>query len=496
MKNLANLLRKAELTPRERVVTLVHNDIHRDENGKSALSESEIYSLTQGWKPQNSREVNEYNKYLELSRIEQIMRFDSYGLSLRSENSLLRSIMLIDLPVDEKNMQSCVTYKHISKEDVIDFIVKNTYVEYGKLIHLITLNNISNDTKEDLVILDEYVYCDKKYLEDEVFLYERFKKSNTLTLEDKNLLIDRIFSCLYHDGLRKIRGGSEKDGFLTSHFFASLPAEAILNKWVEYSLINIEDNDTKHILDCLEEFSKNRGMTMTVVIKETLSKWIDEGLFISEYTPLFLSDGLKTWNGNTKNKHKDIFNEWYKELQKTKETIKQMTLNGDIKVEDFQMNLFNTSTVIKIITGYSLYTSNVENYFIAEYKKQIELLIPITYILLFIKKYSNPLENLVTLKSFLELSDLFSEIFEIGIGRRYERNLDSFNHELLVLNQTIGKQLDKVNEMIYAENKTFCLVEINEEKFLFKEENSTFIKPDSIIEDYKKHIRKCGVVVK
>jgi hypothetical protein len=173
-----------------------------------------------------------------------------------------------------------------------------------------------------------------------------------------------------------------------------------------------------------------------------------------------------------------------------------MTLNGDIKVEDFQMNLFNTSTVIKIITGYSLYTSNVENYFIAEYKKQIELLIPITYILLFIKKYSNPLENLVTLKSFLELSDLFSEIFEIGIGRRYERNLDSFNHELLVLNQTIGKQLDKVNEMIYAENKTFCLVEINEEKFLFKEENSTFIKPDSIIEDYKKHIRKCGIVVK
>lgn len=198
MKNLANLLRKAKLTPRERVVTLVHNDIHRDENGKSALSESEIYSLTQGWKPQNSREVNEYNKYLELSRIEQIMRFDSYGLSLRSENSLLRSIMLIDLPLDEKNVESRATYKHISKEDVIDFIVRNTYVEYDKLIHLITLNNISKETKEDLVILDEYVYCDKKYLEDEVFLYERFKKSNTMTLEDKNLLIDRIFSYLYH----------------------------------------------------------------------------------------------------------------------------------------------------------------------------------------------------------------------------------------------------------------------------------------------------------
>lgn len=496
MKNLANLLRKAELTPRERVVTLVHNDIHRDENGKSALSESEIYSLTQGWKPHNSREVNEYNKYLELSRIEQIMRFDSYGLSLRSENSLLRSIMLIDLPLDEKNMESRATYKHISKEDVVDFIVRNTYVEYDKLIHLITLNNISKETREDLVILDEYVYCDKKYLEDEVFLYERFKKSNTLTLEDKNLLIDRIFSCLYHDGIRKIRGGSEKDGFLTTHFFAELPMEAILNKWTEYLEVNINNKDSKNILDALEKCSKEQGKTMEVIIKETLSKWIDSGLFVSEYTPLFLSDGFKTWNGNTKKKHRDIFDEWYKEVQKTKEFVKQVTINGEIKIEDFQRNLFGTSTVIKVITGHDLYTSHVDNHFVTEYKKQIELLIPITYTLLFIKKYSNPLGNLVTLKSFLELSDFFSEIFEIDIGRRYERNLDSFNHELLVLNQTIGKQLDKVNEMIYAENKTFCLVEINEEKFLFKEENSTFIKPDSIIEDYKKHIRKCGIVVK
>ena len=306
MKNLANLLRKAELTPRERVVTLVHNDIHRDENGKSALSESEIYSLTQGWKPQNSREVNEYNKYLELSRIEQIMRFDSYGLSLRSENSLLRSIMLIDLPLDEKNVQSRASYKHISKEDVIDFIVRNTYVEYDKLIHLITLNNISKETKEDLVILDEYVYYDKKYLEDEAFLYERFKKSNTITLEDKNLLIDRIFSCLYHDGLRKIRGGSEKDGFLTAHFFAELPMEAILNKWAEYSEVNINNKDSKNILDTLERYSKEQGKTIEVIIKETLSKWIDNGLFVSEYTPLFLSDGFKTWNGNTKKKHRNI----------------------------------------------------------------------------------------------------------------------------------------------------------------------------------------------
>ena len=64
MKNLANLLRKADISPRERIITLVSNDMYRDKNGKNILSESEIYSLTQGWKPKNTHEVNEYNKYL------------------------------------------------------------------------------------------------------------------------------------------------------------------------------------------------------------------------------------------------------------------------------------------------------------------------------------------------------------------------------------------------------------------------------------------------
>lgn len=498
MKNLANLLRKSDISPRERVITIVSNDMYRDRNGKNILSESEIYSLTQGWKPKNTHEVNEYNKYLELSRIEQTMRLDSYSLGLRSENSLLRSIMLIEHSSYEVNKQSesIATSKYVSKEDIVDFIVKNTYVEYDKLIHLITLNNISKETKEDLIILDEYVDCDKKYLEDEVFLYERFKKSKTLSFEDKNFLIDRIFSCIYHEGLQKIRGGSEKDGFLTAHFFAELPVEAILNKWVEYSLINIPDKDSNNILDYLEKYSNEKGKTMEIIIKETLSKWIDDGLFILEYTPLFLSDGFETWNGNTKKKHKDIFDEWYKEIQKTKDFINQNILNGSIKSESIDRNFYNTSSITKVITGQSMYTCLLDENFVIEYKKQIEILIPITYTFLLIKKYCNPLENLVTLKSFLELSDLFSEIFEIDMRNKYEKNLDSFKYELLVLNQTIGKQLEKVNESIHSENKLFSILEINEDEFFFKEENSSLIKPDTIIDDYKKHINKAGFLVK
>ena len=91
MKNLANILRKADITPRERILTLVRNYIEKDKNGKGILSESEIYSLTQGWKPKNSHEVNEYNKYLNLSKLETSMRLDAQMFACRSENILLRS---------------------------------------------------------------------------------------------------------------------------------------------------------------------------------------------------------------------------------------------------------------------------------------------------------------------------------------------------------------------------------------------------------------------
>jgi hypothetical protein len=116
MKNLANILRRADITPQERVVTLVQNDVYREEHGKSILSESEIYSLTQGWKPKNSYEVNAYNKYLDLSRIERSMRMDSHLLSLRSENSLLRGGMLVDSLFDEEFQKKNIFDKHIQEK--------------------------------------------------------------------------------------------------------------------------------------------------------------------------------------------------------------------------------------------------------------------------------------------------------------------------------------------------------------------------------------------
>ena len=492
MKNLANLLRKADISPRERVVTLVQNRVHKEKEGKGILSDSEIHALTDGWKPKSTQEAREYNKYLELSKLEVSMRIDAQMFACRSENMLLRSHALLGsvkyAHVNANGDHDIILDKYIPREEAIDFVVKNTYFDYTTLIHTITFNNLLKDIQDDLIMLDEHVVHDKKYLEDEVFLYELFKSSKTLSAHDKNTLIDHIYSCMYHDSFRKMKNGSEKDGFLLLHFFAELPMEAVLKKWAEYANIDITEKNNDYMLEKLEEYAKGKSKTMEMVVRETLSRWIGDGLFVSEYVPIFFSDNHNTWNGDTKLVHKEIFARWYEELQRTKIFVDKMVLDGDLVIEQFNKDIFGISERIQIITGESLYRSKSDIDFVTEYKEQVNILLPIAGMHLFIKKYNKPLGNFKTLKSFQELSKTFSDLFEIDMSDKYADFLSSFEQEIKLINHSIVMTLDNVSSFIYAKMNKKYPIDIIESNFTFDTEESLEKAPDDIIEIYKKEI--------
>lgn len=491
MKNLANLLRKADITPRERMITLVQNSVYKEKDGKSILSESEIYSLTDGWKPKNSQEVREYNKYLELSKLEASMRLDAQMFACRSENLLLRSHILIE-GIKNKigKTHDTILDKYVSKEDALSFVIQNTYLDYSTLVHTLTFNNLPKDIQDDLIMLDEYVAHDKKYMEDEIFLYELFRGSKILSTRDKNILIDRIYSCMYHDGFRKIKNGTEKDGFLPLHFFAELPMDAVLKKWAEYTQTNIEGKDNESMLDILEEYAKSKDKTMEMVVKEILSRWIDEGLFVSEYTPVFFSDRHNTWNGDTKFIHKEIFAKWYEELQKTKMFIEKLLSDGDLVLEQFDKEIFGVSEKIQIITGESLYKNKAKIDFATEYKEQVNILLPIAGMNLFMKKYNKPLDNLETLKGFRELSKTFSDLFEIDMSDKYADFVSSFEQEIKLINHSIVLAINNVSSFMYTKMNKKYPIEIIENNFTFDIENKLENKADGIIKSYREILEK------
>jgi hypothetical protein len=490
MKNLANILRRADITPRERILTLVRNDVEKDKNGKGILSESEIYSLAQGWTPKTSQEAREYNKYLELSKIESSMRLDAQMFACRSENLILRSHILLEgIKSKVEKTHDAILDKYVSKKDALNFVLQNTYLDYSTLVHTITFKNLPKDIQDDLIMLDEYVTHDKKYMEDEVFLYEIFKNSKALSMQNKNILIDRIYSCVYHEGFRKIKGGTEKDGFLLLHFFAELPMEAILKKWAEYVNIDLDEKDSEMALNQLEKYAKDRGKTMETLVKETLSRWIDYGLFVSEYTPVFFSKNHNTWNGDTKLVHKEIFSKWYEELHKTKALVDKMIADGYLTSEQFDKDIFDVTEKIQIITGESLYNCKVDIDFVKEYKEQINILLPLAGMHLFIEKYNKPLENLGTLKGFSELSKTFSDLFEVDMSEKYSDFVKSFEQEIKLINHSISMALDKVSSFLYTRNNKY-LIDVKENNFTFIIKDDSEISTDKIIESYKEALQK------
>jgi hypothetical protein len=168
--------------------------------------------------------------------------------------------------------------------------------------------------------------------------------------------------------------------------------ETVLMKWAEYAYINVNEKDKDYVLDRLEEYAKGKNQTMEMVIKETLSRWIDNGLFTKEYIPIFFSDDHNTWNGNTKLTHREIFTLWYEELQKTKILIDKLVSEGDLITEDFDKDLFGVTERIRIVTGESLHRSKVDIDFVKEFKEQVTIVLPLAGMYLFIEKY-NKLEG-------------------------------------------------------------------------------------------------------
>ena len=99
-------------------------------------------------------------------------------------------------------------------QNLLILSIKNCYT-YS---HLITYQKKHKKT----YFSDDTVASDSKYLKTRSFLYERFKDSNKLSKEEKDLIVSRIYSCMYYDGAKKIRNTmAEKGGFLLHHFLRS-----------------------------------------------------------------------------------------------------------------------------------------------------------------------------------------------------------------------------------------------------------------------------------
>ena len=97
-----------------------------------------------------------------------------------------------------------------------------------------------------------------------------------------------------------------------------------------------------------------------------------------------------TWNGETKVSHKQLFTLWYDELQKSKKYLQDLLDQGSLVLATIT-NEYNKK--VKIITGKSMYRYKSDIQFINEYQEQINLLVPLSNIFLFIQQKVSPIDG-------------------------------------------------------------------------------------------------------
>jgi hypothetical protein len=498
MKNLSNILRRSSITPLERVTVLVHNDIHREKTGKDALSDSDLFVLTKAWNP-GALEVKEYNRYINVVRLESSMEMDARMFLHMSEIALLRNQRVLEGALhNSRRFQGFGDQeftKDIPKKEATQLLTQSTYLEYQKILHIFTFNNLPKEIQDDLLLLDSEVTHNKEYLEEQVFLYERFKNGDVLSKQDKDLIISRIYSCMYYEGVKRIRKSTqEKEGYLLHHFFAELPTKDVFVKLADDAHLTYskEDGDSEeNLLSAVEEYAKSKNMSIESLVKEMLSRWLDEGLFVNEHSPLFMSECFDTWNGNTKKNHVELFMAWYTELQKSKHYFQNLFDTGKLEKQELERSFLGMPRTIEIVTGSSLYACTENINLVREYKEQIEMLLPLANMFLFVKKYAYPVKRYKTLNEFKNMAQKLSVMFDIDMTEKYDVLVEAYKEEVVMINHSLSGLVDMAVGHLYTEKSLCYILDIAEGSFAFDLETDDNVA--EIAEKYSEEFKKLGV---
>lgn len=396
MKNLTNALQKGNLTPKERVILLVHNAVKEEREGKGILTEADKHAVSDGWQPTNNEQVREYNRYMKAWRTVGFAELDAQTTFLETqsfynqEKQATSHLLLYPffrnakqwferldtiLPVDVKTALEIIEkQKQVKLKDGIDF-------DYA--VYQLAQELADKQTQEDLKTLYQEVAYEHSYLDQEEALYSLLNGKETLTKADKEKLAEWIVKAGYNSFAKE---------WQLWHYYASIPLKEIGKRWIDKRGITLQeptDEREKNALERarkrveevreekislqealreytaenltnhLEDYAKAHNTTVESELKAIVMEWIDEGL-LTDYEPIYKSTSTQTHNGDTKQPHNEIFKKWLEAKAEAKETLEGLVKEGKLKQDGDRL------------TGESLYSFTGDYAFIKHFKERVD----------------------------------------------------------------------------------------------------------------------------
>lgn len=410
-KNISNLLQKGNLTPKERYIILIQNDLEKAKEDKGFLTEADIQGL-QNWQAKTTAEAKEWNRYNEGWKLSGRAGIEAEFVYAETKAEHFRkSIIATELgiyPFYREHLNALKALKQIKVVDIKEAVeitnkqrdqkLKNG-ISFDYAVYQLAYENLRDDYKQDLKTLYSEAEYDTEYLDNEEIIANLFNGKDELTKEAKEKLAELIAERSYNKFAKE---------YQLYHYFAGIPIMEIAKRWAKEKGIKPSTQDyewlekikeglkkkglTKEVLDkvkteqnltgdfadeewlltekikeILEQYARDNQTTPKEIIRATCLKWLDEGLLTKDYTPIFNSKQKNTFSGDTKHQHDELFKEWLKSKNKAIETLKTLADKGDLEITTDKTGQDKT-----IITGESLYNLKGDFKFVKDFKERAD----------------------------------------------------------------------------------------------------------------------------
>jgi len=416
MKNIANLLARGNLTPREKFLLLIHNDVQRTKTGKDVLTAADKEAL-ENWHAKTNEEVREWNQLNEgwkLSGrmdIEAELHFKDAQVAYLSQLPVLMNLLVY--PGDRRASFSIDALKRIKKvtiDEAVEITKKQKGVklkegmDFDYAVYELGFELLAAEDRKRMKELYDDIEYDHQYLDQEEIIANLYGGKAEMSDEAKDKLADLVAEKGYN------RFAKEYQLF---HYFACIPLLEVARHFLKSHGIEIagkpmakdqqadddDENTYEAVAKAMQEYADGHGVTMKAMLREGCRRWLDKGL-LDDYTPLVASNDaelLARWFATKATARKTLLKHvavgdlvfrdrtdeetrkeklWSKglygrEFIEAQTVLEDLHLEPKLKGELDEKRSFETFSD-KVISGESLYAFKGDYAFIQDFKKRTD----------------------------------------------------------------------------------------------------------------------------
>jgi hypothetical protein len=410
------MLNRGNLTPSERYILLIQNDIYRSKNGKDILTPADKEAL-ENWKAHNDKEANEWNRlndaWKHSGRVEIEAEFVYKDAQVSYMAQLPFILKLLDYPAFYRMSRSIQTLEKVKKvtiKQALEIIAKQkamkieSGLDFDYAVYQFAFELLTEDDKKSLNELYSDIETDHQYLDQEEIIASLFDGKDTLSQEAKEKLASFVSERAYNKFAKE---------YQLYHYFACISLLKVAKYFLTSKGITVKgtvssedqeagdqtENTYENITKAMKEYSDQHGQKMEDMLKEACLRWLDNGL-LDEHRPLVISnkaDLLERWLAK-RTEAKNLLLEYVRdgilklrergedenrlaklcsknlcdtELKNIRKFMKN--IGGEIteKTEEEERLAFEQFTE-PIITGESLYACDKSHKFIREFKERAD----------------------------------------------------------------------------------------------------------------------------